>query len=43
MLLAWCITISHRIAVGTQQGQKAFTLQTLPPSDNESNDPGLGR
>ena len=29
-------SITYRIAVGEQQGQKVFTLQTLPSSDNES-------
>jgi len=36
-------TVSHRIAVGMQQGQKVFTLQTLPPSDNESNEAQIGQ
>ena len=31
-------SITCRIAVGAQQGQKVFTLQTLSPSDNESNE-----
>ena len=29
-------SITYRIAVGAQQGQKVFTLQTLPPSDCSS-------
>ena len=36
-------SITYRIAVGEQQGQKAFTLQTLPPSDNESNEAQIGQ
>ena len=31
-------SITYRIAVGAQQGQKVFSLQTRPPSDNESNE-----
>ncbi len=34
---------TYRIAVGAQQGQKVFTLQTLPPSDNESNEAQIGQ
>lgn len=29
-------SINYLIAVGAQLGQKVFTLQTLPSSDNES-------
>ena len=36
-------SITYRIAVGAQQGQKVFTLQTLPPSDNESNEAQIGQ
>ena len=36
-------SITYRIAVGMQQGKKVFTLQTLPPSDNESNDSQIGK
>ena len=36
-------SITYRIAVGEQQGQKIFTLQTLPPSDNESNEAQIGQ
>jgi ribosomal protein S27E len=36
-------SITYRIAVGVQQGQKVFTLQTLPPSDNENNDSQIGQ
>ena len=34
---------SQRIAVSEQQGQKVFTLQTLPASDNESNEAQIGQ
>jgi len=33
----------YRIAVGGQQGQKVFSLQTLPPSGNESNEAQFGK
>ena len=36
-------SITYRIAVGEQQGQKIFTLQTLPPSDNKSNETQIGQ
>ena len=36
-------SITYRIAVGEQQGQKVFTLQTLPSSDNESNEAQIGQ
>ena len=36
-------SITYRIAVGAQQGQKVFTLQTLTPSDNESNEAQIGQ
>ena len=36
-------SITYRIAVGAQQGQKVFTLQTLPPGDNESNEAQIGQ
>jgi hypothetical protein len=28
-------SITHRIAIGPQQGRKVFTLQTLPACDNK--------
>ena len=31
-------SINYLIAVGAQQGKKVFTLQTLSPSNNESNE-----
>ena len=36
-------SIIYRIAVGAQQGQKVFSLQTLPPCDNESNESQIGQ
>lgn len=36
-------SITYRIAVGAQQGQKVFSLQTLPPSDNESTEAQVGQ
>lgn len=36
-------SITYRIAVGAQQGQKVFTLPTLPPSDNESSETQVGQ
>jgi hypothetical protein len=29
-------SITYRIAVGAQRGEKAFMLRTLPPTDEES-------
>ena len=29
-------SITYRIAVGPQQGRKVFTLQTLPPDEDDS-------
>jgi hypothetical protein len=36
-------SISYRIAVGPQAGQKVFTLQTLPPADDESDGGSVGK
>ena len=36
-------SITYRIAVGEQQGKKVLTLQTLPPSDNESTEAQIGQ
>ena len=36
-------SISYRIAVGPQAGRKVFTLQTLPPTDDESYGGSVGK
>jgi hypothetical protein len=36
-------SIDYRICIGPQQGKKVFTLQTLPPSEDESHGVLVGR